>query len=72
MTKKELSKLYFLNREFEEIQKRLWEIDTAATSWTANLTGMPHASGISDKIGKYTAEIAGLKSLLDLKLKKCF
>jgi hypothetical protein len=24
---------------------------------------MPHASGISDKIGKYTAEIAGLKSL---------
>jgi hypothetical protein len=32
MTKKELSKLYFLNREFEEIQKRLWEIDTAATS----------------------------------------
>lgn len=33
---------------------------------------MPHGSGTSDKIGKYAAEIADLKSLLDLNLKKCF
>ena len=72
MTKKELSQLYYLNREIEEQQKRLKELECLATSCTANITGMPQCSGISDKIGKYTAEIADLKSLLDLNLKKCF
>jgi hypothetical protein len=72
MTKKELSQLYYLNREIEEMQIRLQELESLATCCTANITGMPHASGISDKVGKYAAEIADLKSLLDLNLKKCF
>lgn len=72
MTKKELSQLYYLNREIEEMQNRLQELENSAISCTANITGMPHASGISDKVGKYVAEIADLKSLLDLNLKKCF
>lgn len=33
---------------------------------------MPKVQGISDKIGKYAAEIADLKGLLDLSLKRCF
>ena len=33
---------------------------------------MPHVNGISDKPGKYAAEIADLKELLELNLKKCF
>ena len=72
MTKRELSQLYYLNREIEEMQNRLQELECLATSCTANITGMPHASGINDRIGKYAAEIADLKSLLDLNLKKCF
>lgn len=72
MTKKELSQLYYLNREIEEMQIRLHELESLATSCTANITGMPHANGISDKVGKHVAEIADLKSLLDLNLKKCF
>ena len=72
MTKKELSQLYYLNREIEQLQARLTELESLATSCTANITGMPRANGISDKIGKYAAEIADLKSLLDLNLKKCF
>lgn len=72
MTKHELSQLYYLNREIEEMQSRLQELECLATACTSNITGMPHASGISDKIGKYAAEIADLKSLLDLNLKKCF
>lgn len=62
MTKKELSQLYYLNREIEEL----------ATSCTAQITGMPKVSWNSDKIAKYAAEIADLKALLDLNLKKCF
>ena len=72
MIKKELSQLYYLNREIEQLQARLTELESLATSCTANITGMPRANGISDKIGKYAAEIADLKSLLDLNLKKCF
>lgn len=72
MTKKELSQLYYLNREIEEQQRRLLELEVIATSGTSNITGMPRATGINDKIAKYAAEIADLKCLLDLNLKKCF
>lgn len=72
MNKKELSQLYFLNREIEEQQRRLQELEDLATSCTSHITGMPKGTDWQDKIAKYTAEIADLKSLLDLNLKKCF
>lgn len=72
MTKKELSQLYYLNREIEELKRRIEELECAATSTTTSITGMPTVSGVSDKVGKYAAEIADLKSILDLNLKKCF
>ncbi|MBP2655616.1 MAG: hypothetical protein H6Q73_3185 [Firmicutes bacterium] len=72
MTKKELSQLYYLNREIGQLQVRLAELECLASSCTTIITGMPRASGISDKLSKYVAEIADLKSLLDLNLKKCF
>lgn len=72
MNKKELSQLYYLNREIEEQQRRLRELEELATSCTAHITGMPHGSGVADKICKYAAEIADLRGLLDLNLKKCF
>lgn len=72
MTKKELSQLYYLKKEIKEQQKRLSELETLATSCTANVTGIPNGNGISDKVGNYAAQIADLKGLLDLNLKKCF
>ncbi|MBU3810679.1 MAG: sigma-70 family RNA polymerase sigma factor [Candidatus Niameybacter stercoravium] len=72
MTKKELSQLYYLNREIEELQSRIAELEVKAESTSKPITGMPNVPGISDKTGRYAAEIADLKSLLDLNLKKCF
>lgn len=72
MTKKDLSQLYYLNREIVQLQIRLAEVECLATSCTPSITGMPRASGVADKLANYTAEIADLKSLLDLNLKKCF
>ena len=72
MTKKELSQLYYLNREIEEQQRRLQELEALATSCTSHITGMPRASGISDKLSMYTAEIIDLRGLIDLNIKKCF
>lgn len=72
MNKKELSQLYFLNREIEEQQRRLQELECLATTCTSQITGMPKSRGVVDRLAGYVAEIADLKSLLDLNIKKCF
>ena len=72
MTKKELSQLYYLKKEIKTQQKRIKELEAAATSCSSKMDGLPSGKGITDKIGNYAAQIADLKSLLDLNLKKCF
>lgn len=72
MTRQELSQLYYLNREIEQIKSRIFELECAAASGTSKITGMPHVAEVFDKVGKYAAEIADLESTLDLNLKKCF
>jgi hypothetical protein len=72
VTKKELSQLYWLNKEIEMQQKRITELENLATSCTATITGIPRNPNISDRLGEYVAEIADLRSLLELNLKKCF
>lgn len=71
MTRKELSNLYYLKKEIEQQHRRLFELEAAATNCSANITGLPSGNGISDKIGNYAAQIADLRSLLVLNLKKC-
>lgn len=66
MTKRELSQLYWLNREIEADEKRLKELETAATSTTSKITGLPHVSGISDKTA-IAAEIADVKAIIEAK-----
>lgn len=72
MNKRELSQLYYLNREIEEQQRRLQELEALATSCTSHITGMPKARGVVDRLAAYVAEIADLKSLIDLNIRKCF
>lgn len=72
MNKKELSQLYWLNREIEEQQRRLSELESLATSCTNLITGMPRSTDVNDLMAKYTAEIADLRGLIDLNLRKCF
>jgi hypothetical protein len=72
MNKKELSQLYYLNREIEEQKRRLEELRCQAESCTSRITGLPHAPTNFDRISKYAAEIADLRGLIDLNIKKCF
>ena len=72
MTKKELSQFYYLKRKIKEQQRRIAELEALAINCSTKITGLPTGTGISDKIGNYAAQIADLKALLDLNLKKRF
>ena len=72
MTARELKNLYYLKKEIKEQQRRLAELEVAATNCSSKITGLPSGEGISDKVGKYAAKIADLKTLLELNLEKSF
>lgn len=70
MTKKELSQLYWLNREIEEEKRKLAELEAAASGCTAQITGLPHVGGAHDKIGDLAILIAEQRDLIDLKVRQ--
>lgn len=49
MNKKELSQLYYLNREIKAERKKLLELRAAATDTSVHISGLPSRKGISDK-----------------------
>ena len=65
MTKKELSRLYYLKKEIELQKRRIKELENAALSCSSPISGLPNGSEITDKVGNYAAQIADLKNLLD-------
>lgn len=71
MTKKELSQLYYLNREIEHDKRELAKLKTMATSTTSKISGLPHAGGISDKTA-LGAEIAYLEGVINNKIERTF
>ncbi len=64
MTLKELSQLFYLNREIEMDKHRLRELEAKALPGAQVLTGMPHAQGVSDIVGNCAAEIADLRVII--------
>ena len=71
MTLKELSQLYYLNWEIEMDQRRLRELEAKALPGAQVITGMPHGSGVSDVVGRYAAEIADLRGIIEAKHQQC-
>jgi hypothetical protein len=72
MTIKELSQLYYLNREIERDKARLEELYAKATNTSPSITGMPRAPGVTDKVSRYAAEIADLKGIIEANVQRCF
>lgn len=72
MTVKEMSQLYYLNREIEHLQRQLEELECLAEGTTQVITGMPHGSGTSDKVGRYVVQIADLRSMIDNRKARCW
>lgn len=70
MTKKELSQLYWLNREIEDEKRKLEELEAAAGGCTQSITGLPHVGGAGNKIGDLAILIAEQRDLIRLLVKQ--
>ena len=66
MTTKELSQLYYLNREIETEKKRILSLREAATVTSAKISGLPHVGSISDKTA-IAAEIVDIQQIIEHK-----
>ena len=72
MTKKELSQLYYLNREIERDKERLDRLRMLASSPSGpNLTGMPSGSSFDNRLERLCAEIIDLEAIISAKVTQC-
>jgi hypothetical protein len=72
VTNKELSQLYYLVKEIKLKRQQLEQLRTIAEGTTVELTGMPHGTGINDKVGNIAADIADIKAILELKIQEYY
>lgn len=72
MTVKELSQLYYLNREIESYKNRLEELETSISApRSPSLDAMPRASGSGKALEDSVAKIVDLKALIAAKQIQC-
>ncbi len=71
MTLQELSQLYYLNREIEMDQRRLWALEARVRPGAQALTGMPRGNSVSDIVGDCAAAIADLRGIIEAKQQQC-
>ena len=71
MTLKELSQLYYLNREIEMDQRRLEELRVLVESTSAPFTDMPRNPNIDSRLERYVAEIVDLTVIIATKQQQC-
>ena len=64
MTLQELSKYYKLHERLERNREMLSSLYAAAGPGAQVITGMPHAPGVSDKVGDLAAELWDCKARL--------
>ena len=72
MTLKELSQLYYLNREIERDQQRLEELRARASApGASNYDGMPKSPSFENRLDRYIAEIVDLEAIIRAKITQC-
>lgn len=70
MTKKELSRYYYLEREIQHDREEIEELKAKLTHVTQVLSDMPKGQGQNDKIDRIIAELAERDTLLHEKMAK--
>ena len=64
MTVRELSKYYKLHERLERNKEMLTSLSAAAGLKAQVIDGMPHAPGVSDKVGDMAVELADLEETI--------
>ena len=70
MTLRELSKYYKLHERLERNREMLASLSAAAGLKAQVITGMPHAPGVSDRVGDMEEKIAALEARCDRERRK--
>lgn len=72
MTLKDLSQLYYLNREIKMDQQRLEELRAKASApGSPNYDGMPKSPSYKNRLEFYNAEIVDLEVIIHAKITQC-
>ena len=71
MTLQELSKYYKLRERLERNREMLTSLYAAAGLGAQEITGMPHASGVSDQVSNLVIEIEDLKERISHLESRC-
>ena len=71
MTLRELSIYYKLHERLERNREMLSSLSAAAGPGAQVITGMPHAPGVSDKVGDLAAEIWDLQDRINYLESRC-
>lgn len=72
MTIRELSQLYYLNREIEDCQKKLEELEAQRGIGAVVIDDMPHGKGpAKSRVEQLAAEIVDLKAIIHAKRIEC-
>ena len=72
MTLKELSQLYYLNREIERDQERLEKLRARASAPGApGCDGMPKSPSFENRLERYIAEMVDLEAIIQAKITQC-
>jgi len=72
MTLKELSQLYYLNREIEKDKERLADLRSRAAGFSpSSLSGPPHGNGSGSKIERIIEDIVDLEAIILAKQEAC-
>jgi hypothetical protein len=66
MNKNDLSQLYSLNGEIDELERKIEELRTFAEGCAVSVAGLPHISRIADRTA-VAADIADLETMLEEK-----
>jgi len=72
VTLKDLSQLYYLNREIERDKAELDALYSRVLRAGSLVMRQKGYSGFSDKVARYAMEIADLKETIDANIQRCF
>lgn len=67
MTLKELSQLFYINKEIEKLQSEILTLNDRLSKITQSLDAMPKGNGVTDKIGNITTDLVYQKEMLSIK-----